>query len=87
MNRLLSINTNAPGLMSAAGALWAIAAMIWHATHHQGVIDPQVIISGVAALAAFFTRQVVTPVADPKDLNGKPLVPAPAAAAAAKDPA
>lgn len=73
VKRALSPSTNAPGLMSAAAAIWAAVVMIAHAVHHQGVIDPQVIVSALGAAAALYTRFVVTPVADPKDGNGKPL--------------
>ena len=48
--------------------------MIWNATHHQGVIDPQVIIAAISAAAFLYARFKVTPVADPKDGNGQPLV-------------
>lgn len=74
IKRALSPSTNAPGLMAAAAAIYAAVAMILHVVHHQGVIDPQVIVSALAAAAALYTRFVVTPVADPKDGNGKPLV-------------
>ncbi len=73
MKRALSPSTNAPGLMASAAAIYAAVVMIVHVAHHQGVIDPQVIVSAVAAAAALYTRFVVTPVADPRDGNGKPL--------------
>ena len=47
--------------------------MIWNATHHHAVIDPQVIIAAVGAAAFLYARFKVTPVADPKDGNGAPL--------------
>ena len=53
--------------------------MIWNATHHHAVIDPQVIIAAVGAAAFLYARFKVTPVADPKDGNGQPLVAAVAA--------
>ena len=79
MKRNLSPATNATGLGSAAAAIYAAVVMIWNATHHHGVIDPQVIIAAVAAAAFLYTRFKVTPVADPKDGNGQPLVAAPPA--------
>ena len=48
--------------------------MIWNATHHHAVIDPQVIIAALGAAAFLYSRTKVTPVADPKDGNGQPLV-------------
>jgi hypothetical protein len=77
MKRLLSLNLNAPGYGAAAGAVYAAVVMIVHATHHHGVIDPQVIVAAVGGGYFLWTRFKVTPVADPKDGNGKPLVTAP----------
>jgi hypothetical protein len=71
--RALSPNTNATGLGSAAAAIYAAVVMIWNASHHHAVIDPQVIIAAVGAAAFLYTRFKVTPVADPKDGNGQPL--------------
>jgi hypothetical protein len=48
--------------------------MIWNATHHHAVIDPQVIVAALGAAAFLYARFKVTPVADPKDGNGQPLV-------------
>lgn len=73
--RALSLSTNPAGLMAAAGAVFAAAVMITNAVNGHGVIDSTVVVSAIAAVAALFTRQVVTPVADPKDPVGRPLVP------------
>jgi hypothetical protein len=48
--------------------------MIWNAAHYRGIIDPQVVIAAIGAAAFLYTRFKVTPVADPKDGNGQPLV-------------
>ena len=48
--------------------------MIWNASHHHAVIDPQVIVAAAGAAAFLYARFKVTPVADPKDGNGQPLV-------------
>lgn len=80
MKRMLSPASNPAGLMAAAGALYAAVVMILNAYHHQGVIDPQVIVAALAAMAALLTRQKVTPVKDPRDGNGVPLMIAPPAA-------
>ncbi len=81
MNRALSPNTNVTGIGAAVAALWAAAVMTWNATHGHGVIDPQVDISAITAAAFLYTRFKVTPVSDPKDGAGRPLVPAPFARA------
>ena len=74
MKRALSPATNATGLASAAAAIYAAVVMVWNSTHHQGVIDPQVVIAALAAAAFLYSRMKVTPIADPKDGNGTPLV-------------
>jgi hypothetical protein len=90
MNRLLSVNTNATGYITAAGAVYAAADMIYNVVSHHAVFNASVAVAGVAALMVFFARQTVTPVADPKDLSGHPLVVAvpaePPAAAATTTP-
>jgi hypothetical protein len=73
MKRALSPVTNSAGLSSAALAVYAAVAMIYNAASHHGVISVPVIVAAVAAAAALYTRQKVTPVADPKDGNGAPL--------------
>src|SRR5690349_13853635 len=70
VKRVISPTLNPAGLMATAGAVYAATAMILNAYHGHGVIDPPVIIAAVGAVAALLTRQVVTPVADPKDGNG-----------------
>ena len=77
MKRLLSPATNLTGLISAGGVVWTAAVMIWNVTHHEAVFDPQEAVAAVTAVLAFAARQTVTPVSDPKDGNGKSLVPAP----------
>ena len=74
LKRALAPSTNATGLSSAAAAIYAAVVMILNAVNHRGVIDPQVIIAAVAAAAFLYSRMKVTPVADPKDGNGQPLV-------------
>jgi hypothetical protein len=73
MKRALTPTLNPTGLGSAAAAIYAAIVMVWNATHHQGVIDPQVIVAALAAAAFLYTRFKVTPVKDPKDGNGQPL--------------
>jgi hypothetical protein len=77
VKRALSLNTNPAGMAAAAAALYAAAVMIWNATHSHGVIDPQVVLAALSAGAFLYSRFKVTPVADPKDGAGRPLVPAP----------
>ena len=73
MNRILSPSRNPAGLTSLAAALYALGYGIWNVTHHRGAVDPQVIVAALSAVAALFTRQVVTPVADPHDGAGRVL--------------
>lgn len=74
--RTLSPNTNPAGLLAAAGAVYAAAVVIYNAFNHHGVFQPEVIVAAIGAVGALFTRQLVTPVKDPKDGNGTALVPA-----------
>jgi len=82
----LNITTNPTGYMAAASTVYAAAVMITNAYHHHGVIDVPVIIAAATAVAALLTRQIVTPVAAPRDGAGTPLVPAPAVAGPAPRP-
>ena len=74
MKRILSPSLNPTGLGASVAAVYAAVIMVWHVAHHTGVIDPQVLIGGAAAIWLFYTRFVVTPVADPKDGDGHLLV-------------
>jgi hypothetical protein len=74
--RALNVNTNPAGLLAAAGVVYAAVIMVYNAINHHGVIDTNVIVAAVGAIAALLTRQVVTPVTDPKNGAGVPLVPA-----------
>jgi hypothetical protein len=88
VKRVLSLATNPTGIGSAGAAIYAAVVMILNATHHHGVIDPQVIIAALAAAAFLYARARVTPVADPRDGNGMPLrAPGTPAAAAPPPPA
>lgn len=74
VKRALSPSLNPAGLMAAAGAIYAAVVMILNARNGHGVIDPPVIVAAIGAVAALLTRQAVTPVADPRDGNGSPLL-------------
>lgn len=74
MKRALTLNTNPTGLGAAAGTIYAAAVMVYNAVNHHGVINPEVIIAAVGAAAFLYSRFLVTPVADPKDGDGQPLV-------------
>jgi hypothetical protein len=80
VKRLVSPVTNPAGLGAAIAAIYAAVIMIWHAAHHQGVIDPQVLVAALGAAAFLYARFKVTPVADPRDGNGQPLIPVSAVA-------
>jgi hypothetical protein len=73
--RSLSLTTNPAGWLAAAGAVFAAATMIYNAVNHHGVIDTGVIVAAAGAVGAILTRSAVTPVADPKNGAGVPLVP------------
>ncbi len=77
MKRVLSPSLNPTGLGAAAAAIYAAVVMIWNSTHHHGVIDPQVIVAALGAAWLLYSRFKVTPTADPKDGNSKPLTPPP----------
>jgi hypothetical protein len=87
MKRLLSPSTNMAGLSATAGAVYAAALMILHVVQHQAAFSVPVAVAGIAAAAALLTRQAVTPIADPKDGNGAPLITAPPPAPAQPVPA
>lgn len=74
MLRILNPATNPNGWIAAAGAVYAAAVMIYNATHHYGVFDINVLIAAAGAVLALFSRQLVTPVRDPRDGNGQPLL-------------
>ena len=74
MKRALAPSLNPTGLGSAAAAVYAGIVMILNAAHHRAAIDPQVIIAALSAAAFLYARFRVTPVADPKDGNGAPLL-------------
>jgi hypothetical protein len=74
LKRALTPATNPTGLGSSIAAVYAAVVMIWNASHHHAVIDPQVIVAALGAAAFLYARFKVTPVADPKDGNGQPLV-------------
>jgi hypothetical protein len=73
VKRVLSPALNPTGIGAAAAAIYAAVVMIYHAVHHAGVIDPQVLVAAAGAAAFLYARFKVTPVADPKDGNGQPL--------------
>lgn len=75
--RSLNPATNPTGWLAAIGAVYAVAVMSYNAFNGFGILDPGVIASAVGAVLALFARQVVTPVADPKDASGRPLAPVP----------
>lgn len=78
VKRLLSPSTNMAGLSAAAGAIYAATLMIYHVVNHQAAFSVPVAIAAIAAAASLLTRQSVTPVADPRDGNGAPMITAPA---------
>lgn len=77
--RWLSLPTDPTGYLAALGAVYAAAVMIYNALNHHGVIDTNVIIAAIGAVGALLTRNSVTPLADPRNALGEPLVAAPPA--------
>jgi hypothetical protein len=75
VKRILSPSLNPAGLGAAIAAIYAAVVMIVNAAHHHGIIDPQVLVAALSAAAFLYARMKVTPVADPRDGNGRPLVP------------
>ena len=73
MKRWVLPSLNPTGLGATAAAVYAAVVMIVNAAHHHGVIDPQVIVAALGAAAFLYSRMKVTPVADPRDGNGRPL--------------
>ena len=73
VKRALLPSLNPTGLGSAVAAIYAAVVMIANAVSRHGVINPQVIVAALAAVAFLFARSKVTPVADPRDGNGQPL--------------
>jgi len=76
VKRLLSPSTNATGLGAAVAGIYAAIQMVINLTSHKAGygFDPQVIVAAVGAALFLWTRFKVTPVADPRDGNGNPLV-------------
>ncbi len=75
--RVLNPQTNPTGYIAAAGAVYAAAVMIYNAYNHHGVIDVPVLVAAIAAMGSLLARNITTPVADPKNGAGQPLVPLP----------
>lgn len=73
--RSLDPMTNPAGFLAAAQAVFALVLGIYNAVNHHGVLDSTVITSAVGAVAALFARNLVTPVADPRNSGGEHLVP------------
>lgn len=71
--RMLNPALNPAAYLSAAGAVYAAAAMITNAVNHHGVINTSVILAAVTAVSALFMRNMVTPVKDPRDPSGNKL--------------
>jgi hypothetical protein len=77
VKRTLTPALNPTGIGAALAAIYAAVMAIWNATHNHAAVDPQVIAGALGAGAFLYARFKVTPVADPKDAAGVPLVPAP----------
>jgi len=76
MKRALSPLTNPAGLTATGMALYAVISMVASTMHHHGAFSVPVVVAFISSAAALYTRQKVTPVTDPVDGAGRPLVPA-----------
>lgn len=75
MKRLLTPALNMPGLIAAIAAIYAIVQAAANTAGHGSVLTAPVIVAAIGAGLAAYTRTQVTPVADPRDGNSKPLTP------------
>jgi hypothetical protein len=75
--RVFNPQTNPPGYLAAASALYAAGTALYNAANHHGAINWNVIFAALLAAASMWARTKVTPVADPQDGAGRPLIPAP----------
>jgi hypothetical protein len=73
MIRALNVKTNPLGYTIAAALVFIAGSVIDTLARHHGAITTPVIVAAVTAAVSALTRQLVTPVADPKDGNGHPL--------------
>ena len=74
MKRALSPLTNGVGYTALAGLLAAVAQAAWNAHNSGQPVTWQVIATAAVGVLAGWARGKVTPVADPRDGNGQPLL-------------
>lgn len=75
MIRLLKLQPAAVG--AALAAVYAAAVMLYRAyIAHDGVLNLDLLVAAGMAVWLLYTRSVVTPLADPKDVDGNALTPA-----------
>ena len=73
--RALNPQTNPPGWIAAASALYAAGTAIYNWDVGKGPIDWSVVFAAIVAVAALWSRTRTTPLADPRDGAGRVLVP------------
>lgn len=80
LRTLLNPMLNPTVYLAAAGAVYAVAVMVYNVINgHAALNAPNLsalIVAAVGAVGALFTRQIVTPVKAPRDGAGRVLVPA-----------
>lgn len=75
MIRLLKLQPVAVG--AAMAAVYAAAVMLYRAyVAHDAVLDWDLLVVAGMAVWGLYTRSLVTPVEDPRDNDGRALVPA-----------
>lgn len=74
MIRLLKLQPAAVG--AAMAAVYAAAVMLYRAyVAHDAVLDWDLLVAAGMAVSSLWTRSQVTPVADPRDNDGRALTP------------
>ncbi|MBA9002259.1 hypothetical protein [Thermomonospora cellulosilytica] len=72
---LLNPRLESAAVGSTAAAVYAAARMLWNVyVDHTDVFDMDVLVAAVVAVYGLYVRAKATPVADPRDADGRPLV-------------
>jgi len=70
------LRTEPAAVVSVAMAVYAAVVMAYRAVVlHEGVLDTDVLVAAAGAVGGLWVRLQVTPVARPRDAEGRPLLP------------